>query len=116
MIKALIIVLILATTACGQTRDPMLPEDVILTNGIAFIKCPITSDCEISGEEYAIKYLAESGKICEVYDHWWLDDEFEWDCPHPAQGACLDILPTKSVRRHCKICKLKKKWSEKWED
>ena len=52
-------------------------------------------DCQL----ILVKSLAQSGKICEVYGHWWEYTEGLWN-----------------RKRTCRICQKYQTHQEKWED
>ena len=64
-----------------------------------------------------IEELAESGKICEVYGHWW-ETYSKQECYEISQnGDCVigKMVPDEQSRI-CRICQKKQVWKEGWED
>ena len=68
---------------------------------------------ETESEERAVKSLAESGKVCEMYGHNWKMDTGCGYEPLPDDVFCIS---TSAKERICKLCHLKQVWHEEWVD
>ena len=95
------LLLLLATTAWGEDCCGDASPHIVIMNGQAY-----------ESEKQYIESIAESGKICEVYGHWWGDVELE--CIEGYRIGCVNH--EKSIERICKLCHKKQKWVEDWQD
>ena len=68
------------------------------------------------GASRAVPVLAASGKICEIYGHWWKTTSIQassWDDRLSAEENMENGIARERI---CKICQKKQVWKEEWED
>ena len=125
------ILILIVLVLCGGCAKPMVDS----TSGLWTI--PTTSDEFITPEcptdtivstvptlalygdiNESIKLLAQSGKVCEVYGHWW---EYQIIIQRLQENIAINndgniISIDNDGERHCKFCGKIQVWKEEWAD